>query len=33
MPSKKGGRVATVYTIHVTPWIAFGITVKWRKKK
>ncbi len=25
------GRVATVYAIHITPWIAFGITVVGKK--
>ncbi len=30
-PARKGGRMATVYAIHVTPWIAFGITVVGKK--
>jgi len=25
-PQRTGGRVATVYSVHITPWFAFGFT-------
>jgi len=26
IPERIGGSVATVYSVHITPWFAFGVT-------